>query len=177
MDEHRLGLKPVLRRVWVFPGQQPIARVKPRYAWLYVYGFVHPETGRTEWWLMPIVNAAVFELALAAFARAVNAGEGKYILLVVDRAGWHVSEDGALPAGIQLHFLPLYSPELQPAERLWPLTNEPLANRAVHDLDALEAVQAQRCVTLHQMPEVVRAHTCFDWWPRLAPKHGVINRN
>jgi transposase len=30
---------------------------------------------------------------------------------------------------IRLEFLPPYSPELQPAEHLWPLINEPLANR------------------------------------------------
>ena len=35
-----------------------------------------------------------------------------------------------------------HSPELQPAERLWPLTNEPLANRHFADLDAMETLQA-----------------------------------
>jgi transposase len=29
-----------------------------------------------------------------------------------------------LPEGIDLFFLPSHFPELQPAERLWPLTNE-----------------------------------------------------
>ena len=35
---------------------------------------------------------------------------------------------------------PPHSPELQPAERLWPLVDEPIANRAFADLDALETV-------------------------------------
>ncbi|MBW4635498.1 MAG: transposase, partial [Iphinoe sp. HA4291-MV1] len=40
----------------------------------------------------------------------------------IDQAGWHTSNDLDLPEGIDLIYLPAYSPELQPAERLWPLT-------------------------------------------------------
>jgi transposase len=49
-----------------------------------------------------------------------------------------------------LFFLPAYSPELQPAERLWPLTNEPIANRCFESLDELEAVLFDRCRRLLQ---------------------------
>ncbi len=31
MDEHRVGLKPVIRRVWVRKGQRPLIRVHQRY--------------------------------------------------------------------------------------------------------------------------------------------------
>jgi hypothetical protein len=48
---------------------------------------------------------------------------------------------------------------------LWPLTNEPLANQHFQDLDVLQTVQAQRCLTLQTIPEVIRAHTHFHWWP------------
>src|SRR5215472_5749145 len=48
MDEHRVGLKPVIRRVWAQKGHRPIIRVKPRYEWLYVYGFLRPETGESR---------------------------------------------------------------------------------------------------------------------------------
>lgn len=42
MDEHRIGLKPLLRRIWVRKGSRPRVTVQPRSQWLYVYGFVHP---------------------------------------------------------------------------------------------------------------------------------------
>jgi hypothetical protein len=45
MDEQRLGLKPVTRRIWAIKGSKPRAIVNHRYEWLYVYGFVQPETG------------------------------------------------------------------------------------------------------------------------------------
>jgi DDE superfamily endonuclease len=165
-DQHRLGLKPILRRVWCRRGQRPTAVVQHRYQWCYLYAFVHPPSGRTFWLLLPTVSIMAFTVALAEFAQAVGAGRGKQILLVCDGAGWHVSPQVQLPAGVHLHLLPPYSPELQPAERLWPLTNESLANRHFQDLEALQTVQAQRCLALQAMPEVVRAHTNFHWWPQ-----------
>lgn len=164
-DEHRVGLKPLLRRVWVFNGQRPTAVVEHRYQWLYVYAFVHPTSGHTQWLLLPTVNVEVFALALQHFAQAVGASKQKQILLVLDRAGWHTSKALAVPEGLHLLFLPPYSPELQPAEHLWPLSNEPLVNRHFRDLAELEEVQAQRCVFLQDFPDLIRSHTSFHWWP------------
>jgi transposase len=167
MDEHRIGLKPILRRVWAPKGATVVAPVAPRYQWMYVYAFVHPQSGRSSWFLLPSVNAEIFTQVLALFAREVGAGAERQILLVLDGAGWHKSATLILPEGIQVLFLPAYSPELQPAERLWPLSNEPLANRVFSSLDTLEQVQAERCRWLQDHPEVVRAHTRFHWWPSL----------
>jgi transposase len=44
----------------------------------------------------------------------------------MDRAGWPMSERLVIPSGIYVEYLPAYSPELQPAERLWSVTDEPL---------------------------------------------------
>src|SRR3954452_20255183 len=46
-DEHRIGLKPILRRVWAPQGQRPIALGHHRYKWLYVTAFVQPISGET----------------------------------------------------------------------------------------------------------------------------------
>jgi hypothetical protein len=158
-DEHRIGLKPILRRVWVFNGQRPTAVVEHRYQWLYVYAFVHPASGHTQWLLLPSVNAEIFTLALHHFAQAVGASTQKHIVLVLDRAGWHKSLALTIPEGLHLLFLPPYSPELQP------LSNEPLVNRHFRDLDELEEVQAERCVFLQDSPDLIRSHTSFHWWP------------
>lgn len=163
-DEHRLGLKPILRRVWAPIGERPIARVSHRYEWLYLYGFVHPATGQSEWLILPRVKVPWFNLALAEFAQAVGAGPNKHILLVIDGAGWHRSEQVIVPEGIHLLFLPPYSPELQPAERVWELADEPLVNRSFDRLDELEALLVQRCQVLSSMTDAIRARTCFHWW-------------
>jgi len=156
MDEPRIGLKPILR---------PIARVQHRYQWLYLYAFVHPASRHTVWLLLPTVTAPVVSLALREFAMDMHLGSDKQIVLVLDQAGWHVSDQIQVPDGLHLVWLPPYSPELQPAERLWTLTNEPLVNRSFQDLDELREVQAARCRTLDTMPEVIRARTYFHWWP------------
>ena len=109
-DEHRLGLKPVLRRQWAPKGQRPIAVGRHRYEWLYLYGFVHPGTGEVVWFICTTVDAELLSAVLAAFAATVGAGEGKLVILVLDNAGWHISGDLVVPKGIELAFLPSYTP-------------------------------------------------------------------
>jgi hypothetical protein len=169
LDEHRLGLKPVLRRVWTQRGARPSARVHHRYRWLYLYGFVHPPSGRVLWYLMPTVSAATFGQVLAAFAADAGAGPGKEILLVLDGAGWHVAKELAMPNHLHPEFLPPYSPELQPAERLWPLANEAVANRCFADLTALGDALEPYCLALARQPDLIRGHTLFHWWPQPKP--------
>lgn len=123
-DEHRVGLKPILRKAWSPVGERPIAVVQHRYEWLYVYGFVEPKTGKTYWYLIPRVNTQWLNLVLTTFASDVGACSQKIILLVQDQAGWHRSAKLNLATGIITEFLPPYSPELQPAERLWSLVDE-----------------------------------------------------
>lgn len=53
--------------------------------------------------------------------------ESKTIHLILDRSGYHRSEMVAKAAeklNIELHFLPAYSPNLNPIERLWKVMNE-----------------------------------------------------
>ncbi len=167
-DEHRAGLKPVLRRVWAKRGRRPVAAAEPRYQWLYPYGFVRPTTGTLVWFLCNTVNTALFSAVLARFAAAVGAGPNKRVILVLDGAGWHVGAGLAVPEGLRLEFLPPYSPELQPAEHLWPLTNEAVANRHFVSLAALDAALAARCLALCDQPEAIKASTRFHWWPKAA---------
>lgn len=91
---------------------------------LYVYGFVEPKSGKTLWYLIPRVNTTWMNVVLETFATEAGAGQDKIILLVQDRAGWHRSKKANLPSAIKTEFLPAYSLELQPAERLWSLIDK-----------------------------------------------------
>jgi hypothetical protein len=51
MDEHRIGLKPVTRRVWAPIGERPIAHGHHRFDCLYITAFASPATGETFWYL------------------------------------------------------------------------------------------------------------------------------
>ena len=174
-DEHRLGLRPVLRRQWAPRGQRPVAVGRHRYEWLCLYGFVHPATGKVVWFVCSTVDAELLSAVLAAFAEEVGAGEGKLVVLVLDNAGWHASGDLVVPPGIELAFLPPYTPELQPAEHLWPLADEAVANKHFATLQDLDAALGERCRTLAAMPEAIKAATSFGWWPAAVPANAVPN--
>jgi hypothetical protein len=113
-DEHRIGLKPILRRVWAPRGQRPIAPCHHRFEWLYVTAFVSPATGESFWYLANTVDKALFADILALFAREAGAGRDRVIILVLDGAGWHTAPGLAVPEGIRLVYLPPYTPELRP---------------------------------------------------------------
>ena len=167
-DEARLSLKPVLRRVWAPVGERPVAQLKRGYEWTYLYGFVRPESGEVFWLVLPTVNVELFSMALREFAKGVGAVKDKRILLVVDKAGWHTGGEVEVPEGIDLKFLPSGSPELQPAERLWPLTNEAIANRPFEEIEELEEALVKRCVELLDQTEAIRELTNYHWWPQAA---------
>ena len=164
-DEHRLGLIPIRRRVWAPRGTRPIAPSDRRYQWLYVYGLVRPTTGASWWCLLPTVSTAAMSVALAAFAQDEGIDADHRAVIVWDGAGWHTSDRLVVPDGIDLVPQPPASPELQPAERLWPLLNEAVANQAFADLDVLTDVLAERCCTLRADRAAMRTMTRYDWWP------------
>lgn len=166
VDEHRIGLKPILQKVWALPSQRPIAPVEQRYDWRYLVGFVHPASGRTVWHLASTVSIELFSVELEAFAREVGASPTKQIVLVLDGAGWHTSPTVRVPEYVHLLFLPPHSPELQPAEHLWPLTNTVLVNRHFATIEELEEAQAERCLVLQARRDLIRSATRFWWWPR-----------
>lgn len=100
MDEHRVGLKPVIRRIWVDELTVPTANVNWRFKWLWLYGFVHPHSGQTYWWILPYVNIELFNKVLEDFAQHFGIGTDKQVVLVVDQAGWYRSEQVKIPLGL-----------------------------------------------------------------------------
>jgi hypothetical protein len=135
---------------------------------LSLYAFVHPSTGEVYWLILPTVSVEAFSMALCHFAKEIDCGKDRHILLVVDKAGWHTGKEVEVPEGIHLEFLPASSPELQPSERLWPLSNEGLANRFFEDIEGLEEAHVGRCVALCDQPEIIRSYTHYHWWPEAA---------
>jgi transposase len=86
--------------------------------------------------LAPTVNTAYMNEHLRFISR--EAGADVQVVLVLDQAGWHVAKDLQLPENITLHHLPAYSPELNPAERIWAyLRSHYLSNRVYRDYDHL----------------------------------------
>lgn len=166
-DEHRIGLQPVSRRIWVAAAEQPSAIGNWKRECLWLYAFVQPQTGESYWWILPYVNTNLFSRVLKDFAVHFGVGKHKRIILPLDQAGWHMSKQLEVPEGIHLVPLPPYSPELQPAERLWPLVNEPLANLAFETITEVEELVEQRCLRLLKQQQLIRGLTFYHWWPEV----------
>jgi hypothetical protein len=101
-----------------------MAQVNWTYPWLWRVGFVQPTTGDTDWWIVPCLHFEVLSHLLEDVAQHFGVGEHQRVVFVVAQASFHTSGQVRVPEGIHLLFLPPQSPEWQPAERLWPLTNE-----------------------------------------------------
>ena len=104
------------------------------------------------------------KITVDSFARGLKIEGNKKILLVVDQAPWHTTGKLIAPRGIELVFLPPYSPELQPAEHLWALSDKVLFNKTFDDLDQLENVLVAQCENLMASKDVVSRATLFYWW-------------
>jgi hypothetical protein len=115
-DESRLGLHlPIQRRLTGY-GVKPIQVIEPLYESYWLYAAVEPTTGEAFWWELPRLDADCFALFLEKFAQ--NYAESLNILLL-DQAPAHVAQRVQWPENVVLVWLPAYSPELNPVERLW----------------------------------------------------------
>jgi transposase len=83
--------------------------------------------------------------------------------LVEDNAGWHRSHKVQVPEGIIVEFLLAYSPELQPAERLWSLVDEPLVNEHFETIEEIEEILVTRCQYLETMTSEINNLTNYHW--------------
>lgn len=152
--------------MWAPIGERPIALGHHRYEWLYVTAFVAPRSGETVWYLSNGIDKPFFAKLLDAFARETAAGRDRIIVLQLDNAGWHTPKNLPVPDGIRLVYQPPRTPELQPAERLWPLVDEPIANKHFATINDLDAAIAIRCCNLLERQSIIASHTKFYWWPK-----------
>lgn len=163
-DEARFGLQPVLRRVWAPKGERPLATVAPEYEWLWLYAAAHPATGESFWLSMPRLDGELAQMFLDEFAKA-QAPAGKQIILCWDGAPAHRAKRLQMPERVTLVQLPAYTPELNPAETLWPLVKEGVANDAYKDLGALERRVCRRVRKVAAKREELASRLHYHWWP------------
>jgi hypothetical protein len=127
----------------------------------YAYGAVSPTDGRFDALILPQVNGVCMQLFLDEIA-ARYAGEN--VVMVMDGAGWHRSQELKLAENMRTVLLPPYSPELNPQEHVWDELREKFFhNRAFDSLDALEAHLQEGLRSLESSPERMRNITGWDW--------------
>jgi transposase len=126
-DEAELSLFPTLTRLWMLGGRQKKVRAP---------GVDPPkrhECAATDWRTGDIVRARGDKRDAVTFCRLLEAclarsGRRKRrVIVVTDRAKIHTKEGSRLVRGLlqrygrrlRLRYVPLYSPDCQPLEKLW----------------------------------------------------------
>lgn len=76
-------------------------------------------------------------------------------VVIVDGSGGHTAKKLPVPPNVVLHRPPSCTPELRPAEHLWPLVREGVANRVFEGLPTLTDTLVKQCGWLADHPEVI----------------------
>jgi transposase len=115
-DETRLGLIPVQRRRITLRGVKPVGKVQHKFESYYLYGAVEPCTGENFFLELPYLNSDNFQVFLNEFFKEYSSGLN---IMVLDNGSFHKAKELRIPQNVIFLFLPAYSPELNPIERLW----------------------------------------------------------
>ena len=127
----------------------------------YAYGAVSPVDGRFDSLILPQVNGACMQAFLDEIAARYP---DENIVMVIDGAGWHRSQELKLAENVRTLLLPPYSPELNPQEHVWDELREKFFhNRAFDSLGALEAHLEEGLKSLESSPERMRSIAGWNW--------------
>lgn len=150
-DESRFGLMSPMRRRITAKGIKPIQTVDFRFENYYLYGAVDPISGDRFILEMPYLNSDCFQVYLNELSLyCIN----DFIILLLDNSSTHKAKKLDIPENIVLLFLPAYSPELNPIERLWQHIKSKLTFSL---LDSLEALKQNVSDELHKLTDSVVA--------------------
>jgi len=141
-DEVHFYRSSTICRMWAKRGIQPLVKSAPTQEKIAFSGFVNPATGilfTTE------CEKFNFETTMEAVRIFLNEYKSdKKQLIILDNASWHkkavrlMREDISF-RGIDFLFLPPYSPELNPIERVWRITRkEKTHNRFFETINILK---------------------------------------
>jgi transposase len=122
----------VRRRRLTARGVQPVGTLQHVFDWFYVYGAVAPTTGESFFFELPHLNHRNFQVFLDEFAQAFP---DTLNLLVLDKSGGHTAKRLRIPENVRLVWLPPYSPELNPIERVWRDLKDQLAWQQFPDVE------------------------------------------
>jgi hypothetical protein len=158
-DEGRFGRIGEVRRAWCPPGVRPLVAKQLVRESVYAYAAVAPSLGQMTSLVLPDANTEMMNL----FLEQVSQEFAEYfILLQVDRTGWHRSDTLVVPENIRLIFQPPHSPELNPTEHVWEEVREKhFYNQVFESIDAVMDTLCQALQELMRGPERLKSMTYF----------------
>ena len=160
-DEARFGRIADTRYCWCRRPDRPLVSAMVTQQYTYAYGAVSPLDGAFDSLVLPHVNSECMQIFINEI---VSRYPNDNIIMILDGAGWHKSNDFNLPDNLRLLFLPPYSPELNPQEHIWDEWREKyFHNRAFESMDALENHLVAALNNLENAPALIKSITGWDW--------------
>jgi hypothetical protein len=144
------------RHKWVPRGSHPTQGYHGGHVRQNVIGAINPKDGQLVSLLVPQSDTEVFQAFLDTMAKEVSPHHGE-VWLVLDNASWHKSK--ALNwHHLRVKFLPPYSPDFNPIERLWQhLKRDYLAGFVTRDGRELNEKVYQSIRALLKTPEILKS--------------------
>jgi DDE superfamily endonuclease len=109
-------LHTIQRRCITLTGVKPVRNIQFAFDNYYLYGTIEPTTGEGFFLEMPALDGQCFQVFLDQFAQKYHESLN---IMILDRGRFHRAKALRVPKNLVLEFLPAYSPELNPMERLW----------------------------------------------------------
>ena len=134
-DESRFGLLTVLRRMITARGVKPVAPFVHRFDNLYLFGAFSPITGSSCLLEMPHCNSQTFQVFINHMSLQ---DPGEFKILILDNGAFHHAKSLQIPGNMAFIFLPRYSPELNPAEKMWRYFKDRVSMIAYNSLEMLQ---------------------------------------
>jgi transposase len=139
---------------WIKSNMVPsVARQMVR-EYIYAYSALSPQTGDCYSMISPYCNTE----AMNEFLQQLSNHYSNYrIILILDKAGWHISQSLEIGDNIKLLHLNPYSPELNPVELLWREIRRKYFNNIIFStLDEVENTLLKALASYHQQKEDVK---------------------
>ena len=145
---------------WFTRGQRPSGLCDQRYMWTHLFAAVRPATGQSFALVLPELSTEAMQVFLDRFAAELAPDE--HAVLTVDQAGWHVAHALRVPDTVSLIYLPPYSPQLNPVERVWLYLRERHLSHRL--LDGYDAIVDALCHAWKQLdPERLTSLTQYSY--------------
>ena len=158
-DEGCFGRLSTPKRCWAPPGVRPQAPRQGVREYVYADTAVAPACGIITSLILPYANTAMMHLFLNHVSQTLA---DYFIVMQVDRAGWHPAHALKIPENIRLIPQPAYSPDLNPVEHLWDEVREKwFHHRVFHALSKVVDTLAEGLYALAAHPARVRSMTNF----------------
>ncbi len=135
-------------------GVKPICPFQQVFKSTYLFGAFSPVNGDKFLLEMPFCNAQNFQIFLDEFSQQ-NILEFK--IIVLDNGAFHKAKSLKIPSNICLVFLPPYSPELNPAEKMWATIKRNFTNKFFENLDQISDYIEK---TIKAITEIQIINTC-----------------